>query len=110
MRVRKILGGGGGGELIARETSSTLISLCRMAFLKTSLSVSKAHFRVPGSSTGEKWNQSPAPNVCAFDKKVNEISLKLQSVLVFLPVSACTSGGGGGEGRSVYSQNSRKKR
>jgi len=33
--------------------------------------------------------------VCAFDKKVNEISLKLQSVLVFLPVSACTSGGGG---------------
>ena len=69
-----------------------------MAFLKTSLSVSKAHFRVPGSSTGEKWNQSPAPNVCAFDKKVNEISLKLQSVLVFLPVSACTSGRGG-EGR-----------
>ena len=69
-----------------------------MAFLKTGLSVLKAHFRVPGSSTGEKWNQSPTPNVCAFDKKVNDILSKPQSVLVFLPVSVCMSGGGGGRG------------
>ena len=60
-----------------------------MAFLKTGLSVSKPHFRVPGSSTGEKWNQCPTPNVCAVDKKVNDILSKPQSVLVFLAVSAC---------------------
>ena len=52
MRVRKILGGGGGWL-----KPGQLVRLCRMAFLKTGLSVLKAHFRVPGSSTGEKWNQ-----------------------------------------------------
>ena len=70
-----------------------------MAFLKTGLSVLKAHFRA-GSSTGEKWNQSPTPNVCAFDKKVNDILSKPQSVFVFRPVSACMSGGEGGGGVS----------
>ena len=47
-----------------------------MAFLKTGLSVLKALFRVPGSSTGEKWNQSPTPNVCAFDKKSERYIIK----------------------------------